>query len=131
MGEQQVHEANALSSPLRALTSNSCCGPRLRMFSGRLGHRLSALSLVTKPSLDMLRNSPRGKPCTESGLKPVNLLMKPADEGYLPMVFSTTHQEMTVLQLHHPEADKLLLLPFCTQKARHRGQARGGGSDQV
>lgn len=130
-GEQQVHEANALSSPLRALTSNSCCGPRLRMFSVRLGHRLSAPSLVTKPSLDGLRHSPRGRPCTEKGLKPVNLLIKPTDEGYLLLVLNTMHQETTVLHLHNPEAAKLLLLPFYTQKARHREQARGRSSDKV
>lgn len=100
------------------------------MFSVRLGHRLFALSLLTKPSLDVLKNSPRGKPCTEKSLKPVNLLIKPRDEGYLPVAFNTT-QETRVLHLHNPKGVKLLLLTFSTEKARHRGKARGRASDKV
>lgn len=53
-------------------------------------------------------------------MKLVNLLIRPADEGYFPVVFNTTHPETTVLHLHNPKAAKLQLLPFYTQKARHK-----------
>lgn len=100
MGEQQVQEANTLSSPLRALTSDFCYGPRSRM------------NLATKPPLDVIRNSPLAlKKDWRQLICWLNLQTE-----VLPVVFNTTHPETLVLHLQDAEAAQLLLLPFHAQK---------------